>query len=100
MFELAVGAGLLLLVLDDVGRGVHALTALSGYAGLVAGVLTLELIGKAVERIPGAPLGAPSVDLQAALLAAVVLIVAGVIAGIVPARHAARVHPVEALRAE
>lgn len=30
VFELAVGAGLLLLVLDDVGRGAHALTALSG----------------------------------------------------------------------
>ena len=30
VFELAVGAGLLLLVLDDVGRGVHALSALSG----------------------------------------------------------------------
>lgn len=30
LFELAVGGGLLLLVLDDVGRGVHALSALSG----------------------------------------------------------------------
>jgi signal transduction histidine kinase len=30
VFELAVGGGLLLLVLDDVGRGVHALSALSG----------------------------------------------------------------------
>jgi signal transduction histidine kinase len=30
VFELAVGAGFLLLVLDDVGRGVHALSALSG----------------------------------------------------------------------
>ncbi|HEX6090331.1 MAG TPA: GAF domain-containing sensor histidine kinase [Gemmatimonadales bacterium] len=30
VFELAVGAGLLLLVLDDLGRGVHALSALSG----------------------------------------------------------------------
>ena len=30
VFELAVGTGFLLLVLDDVGRGVHALSALSG----------------------------------------------------------------------
>ena len=37
---------------------------------------------------------------EMALVAVLVLIVAGVVAGIVPARHAARVHPVEALRAE
>ena len=30
VFELAVGTGFLLLVLDDLGRGVHALSALSG----------------------------------------------------------------------
>jgi putative ABC transport system permease protein len=77
-----------------------ALTALSGYAGLVAGVATLELIGKAVEQLEEAPLAQPAVDLQAALVAGAVLIVAGVIAGIVPARQAAKVHPVEALRAE
>ncbi|HEV8244297.1 MAG TPA: ABC transporter permease [Polyangiaceae bacterium] len=77
-----------------------ALTALSGYAGLVCGVFTLELIGKAVDKLEEAPLTQPSVDLQAALLAAAVLVVAGVVAGIVPARHAAKIHPVEALRAE
>jgi putative ABC transport system permease protein len=77
-----------------------ALTALSGYAGLVAGVATLELIGKAVSKVPDAPLADPSVSLSAALIATFVLIVAGVVAGIVPARLAARVHPVEALRAE
>ncbi len=77
-----------------------ALTALSGYAGLVAGVATLELIGKAVSKVPDAPLSDPSVSLSAALISTFVLIVAGVVAGIVPARLAARVHPVEALRAE
>ncbi len=77
-----------------------ALTALSGYAGLVAGVLTLELIGKAVEKLEEAPLTQPTVDVQAALLAAGVLMVAGVVAGIVPAHQASKVHPVEALRAE
>src|SRR5690606_22551899 len=77
-----------------------ALTALSGYAGLVAGVATLELIGPAVSKVPHAPLADPSVSLSAALIATCVLIVAGVVAGIVPARLAARVRPVEALRAE
>jgi putative ABC transport system permease protein len=77
-----------------------ALTALSGYAGLVAGVGALELLGNFVEKLDGAPLSGPEVDLEAALIAAGVLVVAGAIAGIVPARHAARVAPVEALRAE
>ena len=38
--------------------------------------------------------------LKAALLAQCLLIAAGLIAAIMPARHAARVHPVEALRSE
>ena len=77
-----------------------ALTALSGYAGLVAGVGALELLGRFVAKLDGAPLSRPEVDLEAALIAAGVLVVAGAVAGIVPARHAARVAPVEALRAE
>jgi len=77
-----------------------ALTTLAGYAGLVAGVAALEGIGRLVEHIEGAPLRAPEVDFHAALVAAGVLVVAGAVAGIVPARHAARVAPVEALRAE
>ncbi len=77
-----------------------ALTALSGYAGLVAGVAVLELAGRAVDKLEDAPLTRPAVDLQTALVAAAVLIVAGLVAGIVPARHASAIHPVEALRAE
>jgi putative ABC transport system permease protein len=92
----ATPASIIALVVEEA----VALTALSGYAGLVAGVATLELIGKAVANLEDAPLAQPSIDLEAALLAAAVLIVAGVIAGIVPARLAARVHPVEALRAD
>jgi putative ABC transport system permease protein len=77
-----------------------ALTTLAGYSGLVAGVAALEGLARAIERIPGAPLKSPEVDFKAALIAAGVLIVAGAVAGIVPARHAARVAPVEALRAD
>jgi putative ABC transport system permease protein len=77
-----------------------ALTLLSGYSGLVAGVVALEGIAKVLERFPGAPIRSPEVDFQAALVAAGVLIIAGAIAGIVPARHAAGVPPVEALRAD
>jgi putative ABC transport system permease protein len=77
-----------------------ALTTLAGYTGLVAGVAALEGIARLVTHLDGAPLRSPEVDFPAALVAAVVLIVAGAVAGIVPARHAARVPPVEALRAE
>jgi len=77
-----------------------ALTTLAGYARLVAGVATLEAVARVVERLKGAPLRSPEIDLSAALIAAGVLVVAGAIAGIVPARHAARIAPVEALRAE
>jgi putative ABC transport system permease protein len=76
------------------------LTAFSGYLGLFAGVGALELLGKAVEKLPNAPLSRPDIDISAALIATLVLIVSGAIAGIVPARHAARISPVEALRSE
>jgi putative ABC transport system permease protein len=76
------------------------LTALAGYAGLVAGVIVLELVGNTVEGMPSAPLNRPEIDLPAALLATVVLLVAGLVASVVPARRAAGIQPVEALRAE
>ena len=77
-----------------------ALTALAGYSGIVFGVGALELIGRAVANLPNAPLNSPEIDLGAALWAVLILIAAGLVAGIVPARHAASIHPVEALRAE
>jgi putative ABC transport system permease protein len=76
------------------------LTSLSGYLGLVAGVGALELLGQAVAKLPNAPLSQPEIDLSSALFAVLALVVAGAVAGVVPARHAARVSPVEALRSE
>jgi putative ABC transport system permease protein len=75
-----------------------ALTALAGYAGVIAAVGALELAGSFTEE--GGTLGPPEIDLQVALVATVILIASGAIAGWIPARHAARVSPVEALRAE
>jgi putative ABC transport system permease protein len=76
------------------------LTMLAGYLGLVAAVATLEGFAKVLAQLPDAPVSRPDVDLKAALLAQTLLIAAGLIAAIMPARHAARVHPVEALRSE
>ncbi len=95
----ALGATPLSIVSLVVAEGL-LLTSLAGYSGVVAGVFGLEAIGRAVSRLPNAPLSQPEISLRVALVAVLVLIVAGVVAGIVPARHAARVHPVEALRAE
>jgi putative ABC transport system permease protein len=92
----ATPASIVMLVIEES----LALTALAGYAGLVAGVGFLELLAKAVATMPKAPMSEPEVDLKAALFAVAILMLAGVVAGIVPARHAAGIHPVEALRAE
>jgi putative ABC transport system permease protein len=95
----ALGASPRSIVALVVAEGL-LLTTLSGYAGVVAGVFGLEATGRALSHVPNAPLSQPEISLQVALTAVLILIVAGVVAGIVPARHAARVHPVEALRAE
>jgi putative ABC transport system permease protein len=92
----ATPAAIVTLVVEEA----MVLTALAGYAGLVAGVSALEILERALANVPNAPLNRPEVDLRAALVAVGVLMLAGLVAGIVPARHAAAVHPVEALRAE
>ena len=95
----ALGATPNSIILLVVAEGL-LLTTLAGYCGVVAGVWALELAGRAVSRLPSAPLSQPEISLQVALTAVLVLIMAGGVAGIVPARLAARVYPVEALRAE
>ena len=95
----ALGATPMSIISLVVAEGL-VLTGLAGYSGVVFGVLALEAAGRAVRALPNAPLSQPEISLQVVLIAVLVLIVAGAVAGIVPARHAARVHPVEALRAE
>ncbi len=91
----ATPASIIRLVLQEA----TVLTALAGYLGLVAGVLGLELVARFAGTGDG-PMGAPSIDLGAALVATAVLALAGTVAGIAPARHAARINPVMALRSE
>jgi len=74
------------------------ITAVAGYLGLVLGVLALEGLSKAVA---GAEFFKdPSVDLNVAVYATLLLILAGSIAGYFPARRAAAIKPIEALRDE
>jgi len=95
----ALGATPLSIISLIVAEGL-LLTTLSGYCGVVAGVVGLEAVGRAVSRLHDAPLSQPEVSLSIALTAVLVLAVAGAVAAIVPARLAARVQPIEALRAE
>jgi putative ABC transport system permease protein len=74
------------------------LTAVAGYLGLVAGVGLLELIAKIVPKSDF--FSNPSVDIGVALWATGVLVVSGALAGFIPARVAAKVSPVVAMRDE
>lgn len=74
------------------------ITAFAGYFGLVLGVGLLELVSK---FLPSTDYFAnPEIDFNIAIGATIILIISGAIAGFVPARKAAAVKPVEALRDE
>ncbi|WP_300285543.1 ABC transporter permease [uncultured Alistipes sp.] len=81
------------------------ITAFFGYVGMVAGVGLMELVNFFMERsAAAAPSDSfstfknPTLDLSVVVTATVVLIVSGVIAGYVPARRAARLKTIDALR--
>jgi putative ABC transport system permease protein len=77
-------------------------TSIAGYTGLVLGVGILELVSFGL-RSAGAELPYfqnPEVDLQVAITSILLLITVGALAGLVPALKAARIMPIEAMRAE
>ncbi len=71
-------------------------TGIAGYSGLILGVAIVELAARYAKDVPY--MRAPDVDLSLALTATALLMIAGGLAGFFPARHAASVHPIEALR--
>jgi putative ABC transport system permease protein len=77
-------------------------TTIAGYLGLVFGVALLELVSFGL-RSAGAQLPYflnPEVNFQVAMTAIVLLIGVGILAGLMPALHAAKITPIEAMRAE
>ena len=73
------------------------ITAFAGFLGLFAGVGLLELISPMVDNDF---IKSPQVDFKTAIITVTILIIAGVFAGFIPARRAAHIRPIEALRVE
>jgi putative ABC transport system permease protein len=77
-------------------------TGIAGYLGLVFGIGLLELVAFALRK-SGAQTPYfmnPEVNFQVAITAIALLVGVGVIAGLVPALRAAKITPIEAMRAE
>ncbi len=72
------------------------ITAFAGYVGLVLGVGLLELLSGLLPETDY--FANPEVNMQVAVAATLILIFCGALAGFVPARKAASVKPVVALR--
>jgi putative ABC transport system permease protein len=87
------------------------ITTIAGYIGLVLGTGLMEGLNFFVEQQFAASAASnggngdmifrnPTVDLNIAVTATMLLIFAGAIAGYIPAKRAARIKPIEALRDE
>ena len=80
------------------------ITSVAGYLGLIVGVGIMEGINYGLEQMVASGGGQgiffrnPTVDFSTALISTVILIISGALAGYIPARRAANVKPIEALR--
>jgi len=87
------------------------ITTIAGYIGLVLGTGLMEGINFFVEQQYAASAATnggngetifrnPTVDLNIAVMATTLLVIAGALAGYIPAKRAAKIKPIEALRDE
>ena len=73
------------------------ITGLAGYVGLVLGVGLLEIVSPYIQS---EFFRNPEANIQVAIGATIILVIAGAVAGYIPARKAAAIRPVVALRDE
>jgi putative ABC transport system permease protein len=82
------------------------ITTVAGYLGLILGVGLMEMLNFGLEQMFAQGGGNqvffrnPTVDFTTAVSATLILVVSGALAGYIPARKAANVKPIEALRDE
>ncbi len=74
------------------------LTAIGGYVALVIGIAIIEALANVVPD--DGFMGPPEVDIKVAVGALGLLVIGGALAGIMPAKKAASVSPIEAIRVE
>ena len=74
------------------------ITTISGYVGLLTGVVFLNYIGDKLEEEYF--ITNPGIDLSTGITATIILIAFGAFAGYLPAKRAAQIKPIEALRDE
>jgi putative ABC transport system permease protein len=80
------------------------ITTVAGYTGLVIGVGIMEGINSLIEAMLASGGGDgmffrnPTVDFSTAITSTLILVISGALAGYLPARKAANVKPIEALR--
>jgi len=73
------------------------ITTVSGFFGMIMGVIVLSSMG---EKLEDYFITNPYIDMGIAIFATIVLVIFGALAGYVPARKAARIKPIVALRDE
>lgn len=76
------------------------ITSIAGYLGLLCGVGLLELMNMAIGPEGAGMFRNPEIDISLALGATAMLVIFGGLAGLIPARKAAAINPIEALREE
>lgn len=77
------------------------LTAIAGYLGMVSAIGLLRAFDAVITQVGDElPFGPTNINFSVAVAAAITLVVFGALAGVIPAYHAAKIQPVEALRTE